>query len=70
MLYYIQKERGNKIKGKDKVNTMTRVEMDKRMKELEQREFIIWMVDRWTDRERRLLADIEREKKELKAKMN
>lgn len=49
---------------------MTRVEMDKRMKELEQREFIIWMVDRWTDRERRLLTDIEREKKELKAKMN
>lgn len=49
---------------------MTRAEMDKRMKELEQREFIIWMVDRWTDRERRLLADIEREKKELKAKMN
>ena len=49
---------------------MTRVEMDKRMKELEQREFIIWMVDRWTDRERRLLDDIEREKKELKAMMN
>ena len=49
---------------------MTRVEMNKRMKELEQREFIIWMVDRWTDRERRLLDDIEREKKELKAMMN
>lgn len=49
---------------------MTRVEMDKRMKELEQREFLIWMVDRWTDRERRLLDDIEREKKELKAMMN
>lgn len=49
---------------------MTRVEMDKRMKELEQREFLIWMVDRWTDRERRLLDDIEREKKELKAMIN
>lgn len=49
---------------------MTRVEMDKRMKELEQREFLIWMVDRWTERDRRLLDDIEREKKELKAMMN
>lgn len=49
---------------------MTRVEMDKRMKELEQREFIIWMVDRWTDEHRRLLDDIAREKKELKAMMN
>lgn len=49
---------------------MTRVEMDKRMKELEQREFLIWMVDRWTDKERRLLDDIAREKEELKAMMN
>lgn len=49
---------------------MTRVEMDKRMKELEQREFLIWMVDRWTERDRRLLDDIKREKEELKAMMN
>lgn len=49
---------------------MTRVEMDKRMKELEQREFLIWMVDRWTERERRLLREIAREKDELKAMMN
>lgn len=49
---------------------MTRVEMDKRMKELEQREFLIWMVDRWTEKERRLLREIAREKDELKAMMN
>ena len=49
---------------------MTRVEMDKRMKELEQREFLIWIVDRWTERDRRLLDEIAREKAELKAMMN
>lgn len=49
---------------------MTRVEMDKRMKELEQREFLIWMTDRWTAKDRRLLDEIEREKRELKAMMN
>lgn len=49
---------------------MTRVEMDKRMKELEQREFLIWMADRWTEKDRRLLREIAREKDELKAMMN
>lgn len=42
----IIERKSNKIKGKDKVNTMTRVEMDKRMKGLEQREFVIWMIDK------------------------
>ena len=40
---------------------MTREELLKKLKELENREFLINMVDRWTARDRELLAEVERE---------
>lgn len=40
---------------------MTREELLKKLKELEEREFLINMVDRWTARDRELLAEVERE---------
>lgn len=42
----IIERKSNKIKEKDKANITTRVEMNKRMKGLEQREFVIWMINR------------------------
>ena len=71
MLCYIiyRKREVIKIKGKDKVNTMTRAEIKTMIETLEQREFFIWMRDRWTDTDRRMLNDIARQKRELKARL-
>lgn len=40
---------------------MTREELLKKLEELETREFLINMIDRWTARDRELLAEVERE---------
>ena len=45
---------------------MTRVAREKRIKELEYREFMVCMVDRWTQEDRKNLAEIRRELAELK----
>ena len=51
------------------MNTMTRAEIKTMIETLEQREFFIWMRDRWTDTDRRMLNDIARQKRELKARL-
>lgn len=48
---------------------MTRAEIKTMIETLEQRKFFILMRDRWTDTDRRMLNDIARQKKELKAKL-
>jgi len=45
---------------------MTREAREKRIKELECREFMVCMVDRWTEEDRKNLAKIRRELAELK----
>lgn len=49
---------------------MTRQEMVKRYEELEYREFMYEMVDRMTRKDKEELAEVRREMKELKRKMN
>lgn len=49
---------------------MTREEMKKRYEELEYREFMYEMVDRMTRKDKEELAEVRREMKELKRKMN
>jgi hypothetical protein len=45
---------------------MTREEILKRIKELEDKEFLIHMIDHWREKDRRELFEIERELKELR----
>jgi len=49
---------------------MTKMDAMKRMEQLEERKFIIWMVDRWTIEDRLMLDEIEREMRELRAIVN
>lgn len=49
---------------------MTREEMKERMTWLEEREFCIKMVDRWTNEDRKMLDEIQREKEAIKKAMN
>ena len=64
MLLYNQ-EREREIK-KGKVETMTRVEREKRIERLENRLFLLNMVDRWTNEDRENVRKIETELRELK----
>ena len=63
MLLYNQ-EREREIK-KGKVETMTRVEREKRIESLKNRLFLLNMVDRWTNEDRDNIRKIEEELKEL-----
>ena len=63
MLLYNQ-EREREIK-KGKVETMTRVEREKRIENLKNRLFLLNMVDRWTNEDRDNIRKIEEELKEL-----
>lgn len=49
---------------------MTKTEAMKRIEQLEQREFFIWMADRWTIEDTLMLDEIEREKTKLRAIVN
>lgn len=64
MLLYNQ-EREREIK-KGKVKTMTRVEREKRIKELETRLFFLNMVDRPTYKDFKMMTEVENEIRRLK----
>jgi len=64
MLLYNQ-EREREIK-KGKVKTMTRVEREKRIKELETRLFFLNMVDRPTYEDFKMMTEVENEIRRLK----
>lgn len=64
MLLYNQ-EREREIK-KGKVKTMTRVEREKRIKELETRLFFLNMVDRPTYEDYKMMTEVENEIRRLK----
>jgi hypothetical protein len=64
MLLYNQ-EREREIK-KGKVETMTRVEREKRIKELETRLFFLNMVDRPTYEDYKMMTEVENEIRRLK----
>lgn len=49
---------------------MTKVEIMKKIEELNEREFYINMVDHWTNEDRQMLRDIKRERTELEKKLN
>ena len=48
---------------------MTREELKRKLEELEDREFIINMVDRWTNEDRELLRRIREEKNNIKKEL-
>lgn len=56
--------KGNR-KQKGKVETMTRVEREKRIENLKNRLFLLNMVDRWTNEDRDNIRKIEEELREL-----
>lgn len=56
--------KGNR-KQKGKVETMTRVEREKRIENLKNRLFFLNMVDRWTNEDRDNIRKIEEELREL-----
>ena len=69
LCYYIIKKREDnkqKIEREDKT-MMTNAEVMKKIEQLEQRKFIIWMTERWTREDRRMLDEIEVELKDLRA---
>lgn len=45
---------------------MTRIEREERIERLENRLFLLKMVDRWTNEDREIMRKIEREIEELK----
>lgn len=45
---------------------MTRQELMKKLENLKEREFLINMVDRWTNEDRKMLDEVEREILEVK----
>ena len=48
---------------------MKREDLMKKLAELENRQFLINMTDRWTREDRQLLAEVEREIRELRAQL-
>ena len=48
---------------------MTRQEIEKKIEELENRQFMLNMVDRWTNEQRRLAWEISDEIRNLKAQL-
>lgn len=49
---------------------MTKMEMTKRIEQLENQAFMIYMTDHWTNEDRNLLHEVEKEIEELKKKLN
>ena len=49
---------------------MTKVEIMKKIEELNEREFYINMVDHWTNEDRKMLREIRIERNELEKKLN
>ncbi len=49
---------------------MTKMEMTKKIEQLENQKFMIHMVDHWTKEDRELLHKVERELEELQKKLN
>ena len=49
---------------------MTKMEMTKRIEQLENQKFMIYMTDHWTKEDRELLHKVERELEELQNKVN
>lgn len=49
---------------------MSRVEVMNRIEELEHKEFMIHMIDRWTARDRQMLEEVKRELEVLRAMVN
>lgn len=48
---------------------MKREDLMKKLAELENRQFLINMIDRWTREDRQLLAEVERQIREVKAQL-
>ncbi len=65
MLYYNQKERDRQIERENK--TMKREDLLKKLEVLENRLFLINMIDRWTNEDRKILREVEEEIAEVKA---
>ena len=49
---------------------MTKMEMTKRIEQLENQKFMIHMTSHWTNEDRQILKEVERELTELKKMMN
>ena len=49
---------------------MTKMEMTKRIEQLENQKFMIYMTDYWTKEDKELLRKVERELEELQKKLN
>lgn len=49
---------------------MTKMEITKRIEKLENQKFMIYMTDHWTNEDRKLLHEVERELAELQKKLN
>ena len=49
---------------------MTKMEMTKRIEQLENQKFLIYMTDHWTNEDRKLLYEVEKELAELQKKLN
>ena len=67
MCYYNYRERERDKNKKERYRKMTMKERKMRIEELENKLFMLNMVDRWTDRIRTLVAETEKELRELKA---
>ena len=50
----------------DNIESEEAMEVKERIEQLENQIFLIWMVDRWTNEDRKLLEKAEKELKELK----
>ena len=46
------------------------MEMTKRIEQLENQKFLIYMTDHWTNEDRKLLYEVEKELVELQKKLN
>jgi hypothetical protein len=49
---------------------MTKIEITKRIEQLENQKFMIYMADHWTTEDRNLLNKVEREIEKLQKKLN
>lgn len=66
MWYLIIRDKEEDNKKESEENKMKREEREERIQKLESQIFMIYMIDRWTNENRKRLAALEEELKELK----
>lgn len=66
VLYYNQKKGKNKKPKEREDKTMTRQEIEKRLAENNKHQFMIQMVDRWSNKDKETISRLWKEEKELK----